>query len=128
MILEAPLSGAFDTLGNPQARGQFEARPKARWWSLGAGASMALAAQHFLYRLHILSRDGTQIHLVEGYVVGAESNDHKDVAKRLLRGLNSDVAVRWHRPLGAEVTSILQWLPGQADREIPVILTLPRPR
>lgn len=32
LIVEAPLSAAFDLKGNPQARGAFETDPRQRWW------------------------------------------------------------------------------------------------
>ena len=84
LILEAPLSSAFDRLGNPQPRGDFERHPKPRWWSLGPGASMSLAAMYFLKRFVEAVPAHTKCHLIEGFVVGADSGHDADVAEALI--------------------------------------------
>ena len=120
LVVEAPLSATFDAHGNPAPRGDFERSPRARWWSLGAGAAMALAAQHFLSAIHEAASDRT-VHLAEGFVVGADSGDHGRVATDLLMtfvGLNDG---SWHVPPDRS-KSVLDWVlraPGQAS---PVIL------
>ncbi len=120
LVVEAPLSATFDPRGNPAPRGDFERSPRARWWSLGAGAAMALAAQHFLSAIHESTSDRT-VHLAEGFVVGADSGDHGQVATDLLMtfvGLNDG---SWHVPPDRS-KSVLDWVllaPGQAS---PVIL------
>lgn len=98
LILEAPLSACFDHVGNPCARGDFERTNPARWWSLGAGAVTSLAALHFLRVLieEIRNDDRIIIHLVEGFVVGSNSTDHKTVAIKLLEAFrNHDQGHQW---------------------------------
>jgi hypothetical protein len=120
-VIEAPLSAFFDHYNNPAPRGEFE-RPtgRPRWWSLGAGAAMSLAAQHFLSGVQSVGAD-CMIHLAEGFVVGADSNHHGQVATDLMlafTGLNEGV---WHVPPVAS-KSVLDWVlraPGQAS---PVVL------
>ncbi len=120
LVVEAPLSATFDARGNPAPRGNFERSPRARWWSLGAGAAMALAAQHFLSAIHESVGDRT-VHLAEGFVVGADSGDHGQAANDLLMtfvGVNDG---SWHIPTDRS-KSVLDWVlraPGHAS---PVIL------
>jgi hypothetical protein len=98
LILEAPLSGAFDGtqgLGNPTKRGNFE-RPsrKVRYWYCGAGAAICLGAMFFLWKLrNLLEHSGTErtIHLFKGFVTASSKSargqhQHSQEAKRLLNG------------------------------------------
>lgn len=120
LVIEAPLCATFDGRGNPAPRGAFERSPRARWWSLGAGAAMALAAQHFLSAIHDATSD-TTVHLAEGFVVGADSGDHGQVATDLMLafvGLNESA---WHVP-PAMSKSVLDWVLREPGQLSPVIL------
>ena len=120
LVIEAPLSACFDGRGNPCARGPFEASPKPRWWSLGAGATMALAAQHFLRFVQQHMRSGT-LHLVEGFVVGQDSGADATVASDLLAAFHGQRATAWHEPRDGAM-SILDWLGYPPGQPCPVIL------
>lgn len=120
MVIEAPLSAAFNEQGNPGPRGAFEQEPKPRWWSLGAGATTALAAQHFLRLVQQRMAHG-KLHLIEGFVVGEHSKSHKDVAKDLLAGFRGDKPSDWHMP-PTDALSVLHWLGSSTGQRCPVIL------
>ena len=123
LIIEAPLSAAFDSKGNPQSRGSFESTPKPRWWSLGPGASMSLAAMYFLKRLAAHIPTSHQCHLVEGYVVGADSGNDADVAVALIQAVCSEHKCAWQAPHGHQLVSVLDWVqPGTAGAASPIIL------
>lgn len=130
LILEAPLSACFDHVGNPCARGDFERTKPARWWSLGAGAVTSLAAMHFLRTLNeeLRNDDRINIHLIEGFVVGSNSTDHKTVAAKLLEAFrNHDQGHQWIT-MGHETKmeklkyfSILEWI-GQSSSDCAIVL------
>lgn len=122
LIIEAPLSAAFSENGNPQARGDFESKPKPRWWSIGAGAVTALAAQYFLFEIVQRISDSIRVYLIEGFVTGANSVGHAEVSSCLLRSLRNDTRSRWHCPKGARLVSVVQWLPRQTANGSPIIL------
>lgn len=122
LIVEAPLSAAFDHLGNPAPRGSFESRPKPRWWSIGAGAAMALAAQYLLRECCVTVPPSSRQYLIEGFVTGADSGDHAVVAKRLLETFLSGGNTKWVEPAGANRVSIMEWLGAQRPQLIPVVL------
>lgn len=122
LILEAPLSAAFNPKRNPRSRGDFEDGDKPRWWSFGAGAQMALAALYFCRRLDELLPKNLAVHLIEGFVVGDESGKHADVADRLARAFRGQCLAKWHTvSTDGEAVSIADWF-GQAGRACPVIL------
>ena len=120
LVIEAPLSACFNDRGNPCARGPFEKAPKPRWWSLRAGATMALAAQYFLRFVLQRLGDGT-LHLVEGFVVGQDSGADETVASHLLAGFSGHHAAAWYQP-HAGALSILDWLGYPPGQPCPVIL------
>lgn len=120
LVIEAPLSACFNVRGNPCARGLFEEAPKPRWWSLRAGATMALAAQYFLRFVQQRLGEGT-LHLVEGFVVGQDSGADEMVASHLLAGLSGQQVVDWYQPR-AGAMSILDWLGYPPGQPCPVIL------
>jgi hypothetical protein len=82
LIVEAPLSENFDREGNPKHRGTFEVSTP---WYHRAGALTALAGCYFLKKL-AEALDGSErtIHLVEGFVTGRASGNHRLVARNLL--------------------------------------------
>lgn len=122
LILEAPLSAAFDKDGNPCARGDFEKVGKPRWWNLRAGASMALASLHFCHRLRELLPQDIGIQLVEGFVVGQDSVDHDIVAARLAEAFHNPEGSNWHVVAGdGHAISILEWL-GAPGTACPIVL------
>ena len=128
MILEAPLSAAFNNAGNPQPRGDFEAIPKPRWWSIGPGATMSLAAMYFLKEICQRVPKEISCNLIEGYVTGDESGNHADVAESLLNNLWSAGPSNWHQPNGSTLVSILDWIePSERPNGSPIILS-PKPQ
>ena len=134
LIVEAPLSGAFDRYGNPEPRGQFEItdskrrQNSPRYWYTGPGASTALAAVYFLQQIsRRLSKISSRkrIHIVEGFAsrYSKPRPTHRCVAKALV--------AEWGRkqtkliePQSKASVSILQILDG-ARRATPAILRLP---
>lgn len=123
LILEAPLSSAFDRLGNPQPRGEFERHPKPRWWSLGPGASMSLAAMYFLKRFVEAVPAQTKCHLIEGFVVGADSGHDADVAEALINAFSGVQNSSWQPPAAPQLMSVIDWLvPGSSGHASPIVL------
>lgn len=123
LIIEAPLSAAFDRKGNPQPRGSFESTPKPRWWSLGPGAAMSLAAMHFLKRLASQIAANRKCYLVEGYVVGANSGHDADVAEALIQSICSERNCSWQEPQGNQLVSVIDWVqPEKPGASSPIVL------
>lgn len=128
LILEAPLSSSFNSEGNPQSRGDFESKPKARWWSISPGSTMALAAQYFLKNLSQRIPKDVRCNLIEGFVTGEDSGNDADVAAALLSSLSSIKKANWHQPHGSSLISILDWIePTSSSHACPIVLT-PFPR
>ena len=124
LVLEAPLSAAFDIYGNPRPRGIFERVPLSRWWSTGPGASTALAALFFLRELKLqLKTTDIPIHLIEGFVTGIDSGDHDLVATALRNGFQEKQNCKWHSVTEeGKVISILEWMDWELPQKPPVIL------
>jgi hypothetical protein len=126
LVLEAPLSAAFDIYGNPRSRGKFEREPQSRWWSVGPGAATALSALFFLRQLHRkLKTANVTIHLVEGFVSGNDVWDHDEVAAALRDGFRGKRKCHWHSVSvteGESVVSALDWLECESPHDPPVIL------
>lgn len=122
LIVEAPLSAAFNGCGNPCPRGEFERVPRCRWWSIGAGAAMALAAQYFLRECVRKLPSGASIYLIEGFVSGIASISHREVAESLLAALEAGDQEQWHTPIGHHVVSVLEWLGEPAPQQCPIVL------
>jgi hypothetical protein len=81
---------------------------------------MALAAQHFLSAIHNAVSSST-VHLAEGFVVGADSGQHSQVATDLMLafvGLNDSA---WHLPPPTS-KSVLDWVLREPGQPSPVIL------
>jgi hypothetical protein len=123
LVIEGPLSAAFDVSRNPTARGEFEREGKPRWWNLRAGSQMALAALYFFRRLDELMPPNSAIHLVEGFVVGDKSGKHADVAATLANAFQGKAdAMRHEIEAEGELVSIAEWF-GQPRRCVcPVVL------
>lgn len=88
LLIEAPLSVAFDRHGNPVGRSIEKNGRKTRYWYAGAGCTVMVASLHLLRHL-VDSLDDPNIRLFEGFVSykkceGRRKSDHAgDV--RLLR-------------------------------------------
>ena len=124
LILEAPLSAAFNSHGNPRPRGGFEREPQSRWWSVGPGAATALSALFFLRQLESQLRTArVSIHLVEGFVSGEASVAHDEVAVSLRDGFRGRLKCRWHSVSDeGNVISALDWLECDSLKHPPVVL------
>jgi hypothetical protein len=136
LILEAPLSGAFNPLGNPMARGIFETHHQEghrsdRRWHIGAGGSMALAALFFLRRLLESTIDTNRtVHLVEGFTsrYGDPVPDDAEVARMLFAAWRPNPPARLGPaiiPPAPNWISSLRFLGEQADTASPLVLRLP---
>ena len=94
LVVEAPLSGLFNTDGNPTGRTPFEEASVAgktdrRYWYVGAGAAVGLGAVFLFSQLsRLVTPETNLIHVVEGFVSfkTRRSNDKED-ALALLNGL-----------------------------------------
>ena len=124
LVLEAPLSYAFNNDGNPQPRGDFERKPQCRWWSVGPGAATALSALFFLRQLHReLESAKVTIHLVEGFVSGDYSGPHDKVAAKLRDGFRGKRKRQCYSVTEKEsVISVLDWVTCDSPHNPPVIL------
>jgi len=123
LILEAPLSAAFDASGNPCARGDFERDGTPHWWNLRAGAQMALAALYFCRRLDELLPKKSVVHIIEGFVVGADSGEHADVAALLASAFQGNAKGEWHRVTAkGEIVSVAEWFGQPRGCDCPVVL------
>jgi len=88
LVLEAPLSGCFETNGNPRRRGTWEDADEengAKGWYHGAASTVALAAQRLLT---LLAEDpdlrGRTIPLAEAFLTRAVPiDDHAEVAQSI---------------------------------------------
>lgn len=125
LIIEAPLSAAFDLKGNPQSRGAFESTPKPRWWSLGPGAAMSLAAMHFLKRLVHQIPAESKCYLVQGYVVGTNSGRDADVAEALIQSACSERKCSWQVPQGEQLVSVIDWVQPETLGALSPIVLIP---
>ena len=132
LILEAPLSGSFDKHGNPCARGTFEThhsktnRSSERRWQSGGGASMALAAIHFIRLLkEKTAASHTELHLVEGFCSRYGNVKPTDTA------VANEVHRLWRdgasliEPKGSRTLSVLHVLDSCASIAPPAILQVP---
>ena len=66
LLIEAPLSVAFDARGNPTGRCIEKRESKTRYWYVGLGCSVLTAATHLLRQLSELG-PARQVRLVEGF-------------------------------------------------------------
>lgn len=135
LILEAPLSGAFDADGNPIPRGDFERfhsetnRSSPRHWNIMAGASMALAAIHFCHALSIRLNPEIIVHLVEGFASRYTDDpnnkpSHVDVARELLRLWRKGQDLLIPQATGS-VVSVTGIIGGSPSEGVPGVLRVP---
>ena len=82
LVIEAPLSAAFNVAGNPTGRSIEKRDGKARNWYVGPGAAVLLAATYLLRDLEC-SSPVREIRLLEGFVSfkpkGSKSSHSTDV-------------------------------------------------
>jgi hypothetical protein len=80
LVIEAPLSVCFDPQGNPSGRSIEIENSKSRYWYVGPGCSVMVAAMYLLRELS--SADQGSIRLFEAFVsykLGKKSNHQEDV-------------------------------------------------
>ncbi len=80
LVIEAPLSIAFNSEGNPTGRKIEKRGLKTRYWYCGAGAVTLLAASHLMHRL-VCADISTEIRLFEGFASFKSSkqpSSHRD--------------------------------------------------
>ena len=86
LVIEAPLSVAFDSKGNPTGRAVEKQGSKTRYWYTGLGCAVMVAALYLVRRIITEAPSNVEIRLFEGFVSfkekGTESNHSMDV-KRL---------------------------------------------
>jgi len=82
LVIEAPLSVAFDKSGNPKARSIEKQGGENRPWYVGPGCAVLVAAMYLMRKLHD-SHPSTDVKLFEGFVSYknkvAKSNHLRDV-------------------------------------------------
>lgn len=135
LIIEAPLSGGFNSDGNPIVRDYDETRENGRslesgrGWYYGAGASVALAAVFFLRRVRdLLGRSEVTIVLYEGFVsFKTKKSEHVDDARSLIDAfIGSETRGNTVRaPAGGEIITTLDVL-GDGVDGAPLVLIPPR--
>jgi hypothetical protein len=67
LVLEAPLSVAFDKNGNPKGRSIEKENQKTRYWYVGLGCTVMVAVMYMLKELERVCSD-KEIRLFEGFV------------------------------------------------------------
>ena len=92
LILEAPLTVAFNLQGNPTGRSIEKHEAQTRYWYTGLGASVLLAAVFLLERIRdIYIPEWRTIHLYEGFVTFKNHRTHHDAdALQLLATLSGE--------------------------------------
>lgn len=82
LVIEAPLSVAFDAKGNPKARKPEKLSKKTRYWYTGPGVPVMVASMYLLQHLNSI-KNNIEIRLFEGFVSfkkrGKKSDHKKDV-------------------------------------------------
>jgi hypothetical protein len=86
LLIEAPLSVAFDSSGNPKGRAIEKEGSKTRYWYIGPGCAV-MVATFYLLRALMDTTSHSEVRLFEGFVSykkkGSKSNHSRDV--QLLR-------------------------------------------
>ena len=72
LVIEAPLSVAFDSKGNPKGRAVEKQGSKTRYWYSGLGCSVMVAALYLVKTITEISAN-TEVRLFEGFVSFKES-------------------------------------------------------
>lgn len=87
LLIEAPLSVAFNAQGNPTGRKIEKRGERTRYWYVGPGAATLLAAMHLLHRLSC-EKLPTPIRLFEGFASFKEErggSSHEEDVEKLRR-------------------------------------------
>ena len=115
LIVEAPLSGLFDSSGNPTGRLPFESaivdgRTKSRYWYMQGGAVVGLSAMFLLSRVsRLVTPESNTVNLVEGFVsFKTRRSSHTEDALALLESIRepSTVSVYDVRPTTSSEQSV----------------------
>ncbi|MBI4806992.1 MAG: hypothetical protein HY795_17390 [Desulfovibrio sp.] len=77
LVIEAPLSVCFDKNGNPKGRRPEKIDGKTRYWYVGPGCSVLLAATYLLKHISNIQFDG-EIRLFEGFVSFKDSSQKRN--------------------------------------------------
>lgn len=91
LVIEAPLSVAFDNHGNPKGRSVEKMGNRTRYWYFGPGSTVLLATTYFLRRIKD-SNPTTNIKLFEGFVSykdRGQTSDHLKDVKLLKKAIMS---------------------------------------
>ncbi|MEJ1382414.1 MAG: hypothetical protein RPT95_15840 [Candidatus Sedimenticola sp. (ex Thyasira tokunagai)] len=82
LLIEAPLSVAFDLKGNPKGRAVEKQGSKTRYWYVGLGCTVTTAALYLMKAISEIQSD-IEVRLFEGFVSfkekGKKSNHSRDV-------------------------------------------------
>jgi hypothetical protein len=125
LIVEAPLSGLFDSSGSPKGRAPFE-KVKAdgttdtRYWYVGPGAAVGLGAAFFFSQLsQRATSESNVVNVVEGFIsFKTRSSDDVVDALALLKGLcNSDTRIHNIEPEAGERCTSMLGLVGLVSQE-----------
>jgi hypothetical protein len=103
LIVEAPLSGLFDSAGNPKGRVPFErasigGRTTTRYWYVGAGAAVGLGAVFLFSRLsQQMVSESNVVYVVEGFVsFRTQDSSHSADACALLNSFRHQIQESIH--------------------------------
>lgn len=77
LLIEAPLSVAFNAAGNPTGRSIERRERQSRYWYVGLGCSVLVAAQHLIRDLHN-TKLASEARLFEGLVSFKPAGKHSD--------------------------------------------------
>ena len=77
LVIEAPLSVAFDSKGNPKGRKVEKQRSKTRYWYVSPGCTVMVAAL-YLVKAITEAPSNVEIRLYEGFVSFKESGEESD--------------------------------------------------
>jgi len=77
LVIEAPLSVAFDAKGNPKGRSVEKQGNKTRYWYVGPGCTVMVAALYLVKAISELS-GSAEIRLFEGFVSFKKRNKKSD--------------------------------------------------
>lgn len=82
LVIEAPLSVAFDSKGNPKGRTVEKQGSKTRYWYVGLGCTVMVAALYLVKAIREIPSN-VEVRLFEGFVSfkesGVKSNHSRDV-------------------------------------------------
>lgn len=83
LLIEAPLSAAFDKIGNPTGRSVEKKGSQTRYWYAGLGCTVMVAAMYLIKAITIKAPHSADVRLFEGFVSfrerGIKSNHVRDV-------------------------------------------------